>query len=564
VIEDVVAAAPPIPRGAGMLRRTGQRLKPRMNRAVHESREAGLLAFAVASVVGIAAAIAPGNFARPQMTAAAVIMAGVTVALAVGLLRRPLLPLVAAAVLMYYAALTLILLGDGGTSQGLLALTAIPVVACALYGPAWLTILSLLAATATLAMEGNANTLSLSDDVQLLTVRPITGMGIALTIHQLRSRLERTVTEREDAIHHDAILSLIADELYSTFDGDQVLSLGLQSAARLTDVPGRAGSDAVFFLVEDDRATLIAAYSAEAEGELRDDPRIDHLQVSFASTTNLLAALRGEDNDRLFMLNSRTTVPPEIRAVLDELDVVNAIVQLVRVGDSGMGLMAVVNKSAGEYTAAQREQLRGLAPIVEFALSRALVFEAQATTDHLTGLPNRREFDRRLAHMPRSTRYSVLAIDVDRLKGMNDTFGHGAGDELLKAVAAVLRQSIRRGDVAARVGGDEFSLVLPDADGPRATIVAERILAGLAATEVRGRHPSISVGIAAFDAGVDAHARVAAADAALHQAKRAGGGRVEHAALKQAAPSQATPAPMAGPDRAAQPVRAEQVTGTSP
>ncbi len=519
-------------RGFGVLTRTGRRLRPQIGRIAHESREAGLLAFALASVVGFAAAIAPGNFARPQMTAAAVIMAGVTVGLAVGLVRRPLLPLVAASILLYYTALTLILLGDGGGNEGLLALVAIPVVACALYGPPWLTILSLLAATATLVMEANANALSVSDYAQLLTVWPITGIGIAYTIHQLRFRLERTVAAREDAIHHDAILSLIADELYSTFDGERVLSLGLQSAARLTDLSGKPGSDAVFFLVEGERATLIASYSAESAGEARDDPRIDRLSVPLSSTTNLLAAVAGEDNDRLFVLNSRTPVPPEIRELLDELEVVNAIVQLVRVGDSGTGLMAVINKGTAEYTPAQREQLRGLAPIVEFALSRALVFEAQATTDHLTGLANRREFDRRLSHMPRSTRYSVLAIDVDRLKTMNDTFGHHAGDELLQAVAAVLRQSTRRGDVVARVGGDEFLAVLPDADDVRATIIVDRILAGLAATAVQGRRPSISVGVAAFAAGADPAARVAAADTALYQAKRAGGDQVVHAEVK--------------------------------
>ena len=525
---DVAAAASSKGRrGFGM-----RRIRPRLGRAAHESREAGLLAFAVASVVGFAAAIAPGDFARPQMTAAAVIMAGVTVGLAIGLVRRPVLPLIAASVLLYYAALTLILLGDGGGNVGLLALVAIPVVACALYGPPWLTILSLLAATATLVVEADANALSVSDYAQLLTVWPITGLGIAYTIHQLRFRLERTVAEREDSIRHDAILSLIADELYSTFDGERVLNLGLQSAARLTDLPGMPGSDAVFFLVEGDRATLIASYSAESTRPARDDARIDRLSVSLSSTTNLLSAVAGKDNDRLFLLNSRMSVPPDIRAVLDELDVVNAIVQLVRVGDAGTGLMAVINHGSAEYTSAQREQLRGLAPIVEFALSRALVFEAQATTDHLTGLANRREFDRRLSHMPRSTRYSVLAIDVDRLKAMNDTFGHHAGDELLQAVAGVIRQSTRRGDVVARVGGDEFSVVLPDADDGRATIIVDRIVAGLAAIAVQGLRPSISIGVAAFSAGADAAGRVAAADSALHQAKRAGGNQVAHAPVK--------------------------------
>ncbi len=525
---DVAAAASSKGRrGFGM-----RRIRPRLGRAAHESREAGLLAFAVASVVGFAAAIAPGDFARPQMTAAAVIMAGVTVGLAIGLVRRPVLPLIAASVLLYYAALTLILLGDGGGNVGLLALVAIPVVACALYGPPWLTILSLLAATATLVVEADANALSVSDYAQLLTVWPITGLGIAYTIHQLRFRLERTVAEREDSIRHDAILSLIADELYSTFDGERVLNLGLQSAARLTDLPGMPGSDAVFFLVEGDRATLIASYSAESTRPARDDARIDRLSVSLSSTTNLLSAVAGKDNDRLFLLNSRMSVPPDIRAVLDELDVVNAIVQLVRVGDAGTGLMAVINHGGAEYTSAQREQLRGLAPIVEFALSRALVFEAQATTDHLTGLANRREFDRRLSHMPRSTRYSVLAIDVDRLKAMNDTFGHHAGDELLQAVAGVIRQSTRRGDVVARVGGDEFFVVLPDADDGRATIIVDRIVAGLAAIAVQGLRPSISIGVAAFSAGADAAGRVAAADSALHQAKRAGGNQVAHAPVK--------------------------------
>jgi len=399
-------------------------------------------------------------------------------------------------------------------------------------------------------MEANANALSVSDYAQLLTVWPITGLGIAYTIHQLRFRLERTVAEREDAIRHDAILSLIADELYSTFDGERVLNLGLQSAARLTDVPGTPGSDAVFFLVEGDRATLIASYSAESTGEARDDARIDRLSVSLSSTTNLFAAVAGEDNDRLFLLNSRTPVPPDIKAVLSELEVVNAIVQLIRVGESGTGLMAVVNKGTAEYTPAQREQLRGLAPIVEFALSRALVFEAQATTDHLTGLANRREFDRRLGHMPRSTRYSVLAIDVDRLKVMNDTFGHRSGDELLQAVAAVLRQSTRRGDVAARVGGDEFFVVLPDADDARAMIVVDRILAGLAAVAVQGRRPSISMGVAAFAAGADPAARVAAADAALYQAKRAGGNRVAHAPLMTPTPTTADAMAKPEPDGA--------------
>ena len=131
--------------------------------------------------------------------------------------------------------------------------------------------------------------------------------------------------------------------------------------------------------------------------------------------------------------------------------------------------------------------------------------------------------------MPRGTTYSILAIDIDKLKDMNDTFGHAAGDELLKMVADTLQRSIRRGDTAARVGGDEFTVVLPDSAGRRAEIAANRILADLASRTVHGRGPSISIGIADFTTGTDATARLAAADAALYAAKRAGGNRAMHA-----------------------------------
>jgi diguanylate cyclase (GGDEF)-like protein len=235
--------------------------------------------------------------------------------------------------------------------------------------------------------------------------------------------------------------------------------------------------------------------------------------------------------DRLFFLDHNTYAPPEIAAMLAELDVETAIVQLVRVGDDASGLLAVFKSdvSAPGYTHAQGEWLRALMPLFELALSRALVFESAATIDDLTGIANRREFDRRLASTPRRAEYSLLAIDIDKLKVMNDTFGHKAGDELLQAVAGALRRSVRRGDVAARVGGDEFSILLSDADPHHAEVVTDRIFAELARSTVHDQLPSVSIGIAGFDSGEDAAARIAAADQALYEAKAAGGNRAVHA-----------------------------------
>jgi diguanylate cyclase (GGDEF)-like protein len=167
--------------------------------------------------------------------------------------------------------------------------------------------------------------------------------------------------------------------------------------------------------------------------------------------------------------------------------------------------------------------------LLELALSRAFVFEAQTTTNPLTGIANRREVDLRIARMPRSATYSLLAVDIDKLKSVNDTYGHQAGDELIRVVADALKRAVRRGDVAARIGGDEFCVIIADADGQRAKVVANRILADLGARAIDGQQPRISVGIATFASGRDPAARRAAADLALYQAKHAGGNRVAYA-----------------------------------
>ena len=500
------------------------------SRVTQQSARTGMVVFASASAIGFGAAVVAAPYAHPDLTIAGAIVAAVVVAIAVPALRRPHVVLRSAVVVLYYTALTLALLGESGRDEGLLVLAAIPVIASALYGPRSLTAVALVAATATLACDGIDGALSAPEYAQLLIVWPITGVGIAYAVHQLRSQLERTVMARETAIEHDATLALIADELYSIYDSDQVLSLGLQSAARLTDVPGGQPSSAVFFLVEGDRATLVASYSPDQGAGGEADPRIGRLSIPLSLTLKLRAAVANHE-DRLFVLNQTTPVPPGIAGVLAELKIENAIVQLMRVGDAASGLLAVFNTDAAatEYNLAQRDWLQGLAPLLELALSRAFVFEAQTTTDPLTGIANRREVDLRLARMPRSVMYSLLAVDIDKLKSVNDTYGHQAGDELIRVVADALKRAIRRGDVAARIGGDEFCVIIADADGGRAEMVANRILTDLGERTIHGQRPRISVGIAPFASGRDSAARQAAADLALYQAKRTGGNRVVRA-----------------------------------
>ena len=176
------------------------------------------------------------------------------------------------------------------------------------------------------------------------------------------------------------------------------------------------------------------------------------------------------------------------------------------------------------------------------------IIERQATTDGLTGLVNHRYFWERLRdEIARAQRYetpvSLLMLDLDDFKRVNDTFGHPAGDEVLRTVGETLRAQLRHGvDVAARYGGEEFAVILPHAgtpetaadlaDGARAS--AERIRRAIAGMELpfthadgAPEHVTTSVGLAMLPAhAADADELVSKADQALYEAKRRGKDRV--------------------------------------
>ena len=154
--------------------------------------------------------------------------------------------------------------------------------------------------------------------------------------------------------------------------------------------------------------------------------------------------------------------------------------------------------------------------------------------DSLTGLPNRLLFNDRLSQAISLAKrdahqFALLYLDLDRFKAVNDSLGHTAGDELLQAVAARIRRQVRASDTVARVGGDEFTVILSDvARREDAEKVARKIIAAIAApfqlgSEKHGVDIGTSVGIALYpaDAG-DADALVKAADAAMYGAKQAG------------------------------------------
>ncbi len=158
----------------------------------------------------------------------------------------------------------------------------------------------------------------------------------------------------------------------------------------------------------------------------------------------------------------------------------------------------------------------------------------QATHDDLTGLWNRRRMDEELhrvsAHARRyGSDAALLLIDLDGFKAINDRLGHAAGDAFLNAVGASLRSALRESDSCARIGGDEFAVLLPHSDQASAQLTAERIVSGISALRA-GTAPddptaTASVGVALLTADEDPDAWMRTADVALYRAKAEGGGR---------------------------------------
>ncbi len=165
---------------------------------------------------------------------------------------------------------------------------------------------------------------------------------------------------------------------------------------------------------------------------------------------------------------------------------------------------------------------------------------AEADLDSLTGLANRRRFRAALKkEVERWRRYSVpcalLLLDIDHMKAINDRFGHPAGDSVIRHIARVLAKVSRDNDMAARLGGEEFALLLSSINDEKATLAAERLRRALAEQEVEDVGTiSVSIGVAACPVHANSERTLyEASDRALYRAKNQGRNRIAVAPLLQ-------------------------------
>jgi diguanylate cyclase (GGDEF)-like protein len=219
----------------------------------------------------------------------------------------------------------------------------------------------------------------------------------------------------------------------------------------------------------------------------------------------------------------------------------NVIAAPLLAGDRPVGAIVLSRRSRDPWPDSAHRLLDAAALEAAVALERAYTVreaEARAATDPLTGLPNRRYFDEFCGLLARRRRagdaIGVLMIDIDRFKSLNDRHGHGIGDEVLKAVAGAIAAAVRDDDVPARVGGEEFAVLLRNPADGVANEVGERVRRAVGALDLSGHgveRVSVSVGVAVAQGADEPIGRIVdRADRALYRAKRTGRDRVVAAA----------------------------------
>lgn len=198
-----------------------------------------------------------------------------------------------------------------------------------------------------------------------------------------------------------------------------------------------------------------------------------------------------------------------------------------------VGLLVCATTKTKAFTANDIQALESVADILATATQNARYVEEVrqlAYRDGLTGVFNRRYFESRLVdEVTRAARYgggvSVLMIDLDHLKTINDNFGHMIGDDVLRAVSATFVHQLRKVDMVCRYGGDEFAVVLPATKGAAAAAVAEKLRRAVVSTHFPGVPYSVTLSIGAAELPANGITRddiVRAADNALYEAKEAG------------------------------------------
>ncbi|MEW6084160.1 MAG: sensor domain-containing diguanylate cyclase [Chloroflexota bacterium] len=312
-------------------------------------------------------------------------------------------------------------------------------------------------------------------------------------------------------------LKKLSINLTSSLDLPDVLDAVVAEAMRLID----KARDVNIFLYKNNRLSFGAALDSDGtRNKPWSKPRSNGLTYTVARSGETIIV---EDmHDHPLFKNT----PP---------DWVGSIIGIpLKFGETVVGVMNLSRSTTGGFSTSELRLLGLLSDQAAVAISNAslhLLISRQAYSDTLTGLPNRRALDERLEDEVTSARrndysFAVIMMDLDGFKSVNDTYGHAAGDEVLRLVFSRMAHGIRNTDFLARYGGDELTLILTQSDMSSAQIVAEKILEGMKKIKYtlpdgKNLKLGISGGIALYPLhGKTGPDLLRAADAALYHSKK--------------------------------------------
>jgi diguanylate cyclase (GGDEF)-like protein len=412
----------------------------------------------------------------------------------------------------YLVSVTLLLISGGtdpsvqSTAGGLSALVLLPVIAMALYYPVSYTAFVAGAAMLSLLAFGVAVQTSEVTDLRRLFLWTAVAVVVAVTVHHLRNSLERKVRDSAELARLGRLMNGTTQSLTLLRHPRDVIAEGTLAMLELVGSGFRGAS---YLRVSDGVVTQEAI--ADAQGSiptsylLKDDP---YVRTVIDSGRPLITRVE------------RTSMGPTLRSVTDEY-ITDAALIPVTVNDQLHGMFQIDSQgtpiSEEVFTRCQ-----SMANVVELALGNAIAhqqLEMQANTDPLTGLSNRRGLSLYLQGERRHNAMSILVLDIDHLKAINDAHGHDVGDKIVVAVASAASAILRGGDLLARTGGDEFLAVVADADESDAQRVADRVTDAVSCIKVQGVQTSVSVGFASCGKHGDIDRLTQEADTAMYEAK---------------------------------------------